>query len=135
LSLEKNEVSQKAHKDLSKMKCASTSFTTRTIPSLGYTTHLSRFFVTNIDQEFPIRPNWLERPDTGIEKEWFKENSKLKEKLKDKIHFVFLEGYAGSGKNDILNRLQRIGYTVAKHPFLPVAQVILSSKYLLLLVI
>ena len=62
------------------------------------------------------------RPSTGVEKEWFQENAAMAQKIKDvqqkkKLHFVFLEGPAGSGKSDILWRLQKVGYTTAYHSF------------------
>lgn len=67
----------------------------------------------------------IERPNSAIEKEWFKESAEISSRRKNSkgLHFVFLEGSAGCGKNDVLNRLSKMGYQTFSKSFVQLFQV------------
>src|SRR4051794_4482073 len=66
------------------------------------------------------------RPQQAVEQTWFHINEKLAEKRKqtdinknnnNEIHFSFIEGPAGTGKQELLQRLNKLGYTIVRKPF------------------
>ena len=110
---------------------------------LSRTANFTRRFSTNDnnnnkqpDLMFPNRSK-AERPNLALEKDWFQTNQDLMDQRKqvlkkNQLLFVLLEGPPGSGKNEVLARVSKIGYSIIRNTFVEyckVYNVIISLRY------